>query len=1074
MPRMRLIYLIALLVSINVFLCDETPILSLGGRPFFGRVPHNGPSSSVDTSKYENYLDQKLDHFSKNSGTFKQRYFLNTQYKNNQSLHILFTEGDNVANASRITNTDYPHVGYAKSLGATLWALEHRYYGQSRPFDQLSAKNLAYLSSQQAIEDISDFIRAQNKASGESSAKWILIGGGYGGSLVIWHRQKYPSLTIGAISSGASATSSGDFYEYQRDVEQAYLSYSKGCFNAISYSILRLKQLIQYDEGRAKLSETLNLKPAFDEKNPPRYRDLQNFFNNIAVLLQIPVQYNRVNAGPFAKGVGIADVCKIFNDATSDSLSKVANLAKYVNVELQGSYSGVDNNYTNTIAFLQNENYDNDPQIRASTRASFWQNCNEFAHFTTTNNAGLIFGSTIPSNFFINLCVDVFGHGHGLLNIEKVVGQTRKRYGATKNFKGSNAVILRGSVDPWQSLAIQNATQTTSITYLVQSGAHCAELQPPSSSDLYGLKNSRNMIRQNINKWINKNGKSKKEAIQEYMSNMDEGVQIPKNHEIVNWHADIEWNVKREELEAVPENRDVHFLAKYFGGTSQSRRLEKMHAQQTADTKPFYSGGYVWQDVDHYSASQIYPKWKQRFYYNNGFKKKDGPIFLMLGGESYLSIYYVYPFWSMSQWARQFGASIYALEHRYYGYSLPTADFSIQNLTYLTSEQAIGDIAVFVTSMNKQYNVTDTKQKWVIFGGSYAGNLAAWFRLKYPDLSLGAVASSAPVQARVDFYDYIYVVHNSTRAYGGKGCARNIHRFFAWAQKSLMTIEGREKLSAFWCMCDLWDEDYVDEKDAELLLASFVGLMSEFVQYDDEGHDFVDFICFIFEFEDEIVGADVEIPAHKTDDFSEREERHFLEVGRKLLQRLRSNENEPKHYYDDNSNSSASKEYTRNCDYCYDFSYAYYIKEIQKYYVSYRSWIWQTCNEFGFFQSTNVGYNLFESSVPVNFYIDMCRDIFGDLFANRTILEANVKKTNDYYGGVENYNGTEMVFVNGSEDPWHALSTQDFRNPAKNVTSILIDGTSHCEDMYRGEFYDRPELKAAHKQIRAQLKIWLT
>lgn len=68
--------------------------------------------------------------------------------------------------------------------------------------------------------------------------------------------------------------------------------------------------------------------------------------------------------GPFAKGVGIADVCKIFNDATSDSLSKVANLAKYVNVELQGSYSGVDNNYTNTIAFLQNENYDNDPQIR--------------------------------------------------------------------------------------------------------------------------------------------------------------------------------------------------------------------------------------------------------------------------------------------------------------------------------------------------------------------------------------------------------------------------------------------------------------------------------------------------------------------------------------------------------------------------------------------------------------------------------------------------------------------------------------------------------------------------------------
>lgn len=30
-----------------------------------------------------------------------------------------------------------------------------------------------------------------------------------------------------------------------------------------------------------------------------------------------------------------------------------------------------------------------------------------------------------------------------------------------------------------------------------------------------------------------------------------------------------------------------------------------------------------------------------------------------------------------------------------------------------------------------------------------------------------------------------------------------------------------------------------------------------------------------------------------------------------------------------------------------------------------RGWIWQTCNEFGFYQSTDRGYNIFESALPV-------------------------------------------------------------------------------------------------------------
>ena len=41
--------------------------------------------------------------------------------------------------------------------------LEHRYYGQSRPLPDLGVKNLAWLSSHQALADIARFIITINK-----------------------------------------------------------------------------------------------------------------------------------------------------------------------------------------------------------------------------------------------------------------------------------------------------------------------------------------------------------------------------------------------------------------------------------------------------------------------------------------------------------------------------------------------------------------------------------------------------------------------------------------------------------------------------------------------------------------------------------------------------------------------------------------------------------------------------------------------------------------------------------------------------------------------------------------------
>lgn len=71
-------------------------------------------------------------------------------------------------------------------------------------------------------------------------------------------------------------------------------------------------------------------------------------------------------------------------------------------------------------------------------------------------------------------------------------------------------------------------------------------------------------------------------------------------------------------------------------------------------------------------------------------------------------------------------------------------------MIYLSSEQALADLAYFIKGMTVKYDIPDGT-KWIAFGGSYSGALAAWLRAKYPHLIHGAVSTSAPLLAKADF-----------------------------------------------------------------------------------------------------------------------------------------------------------------------------------------------------------------------------------------------------------------------------------------------------------------------------------
>lgn len=113
----------------------------------------------------------------------------------------------------------------------------------------------------------------------------------------------------------------------------------------------------------------------------------------------------------------------------------------------------------------------------------------------------------------------------------------------------------------------------------------------------------------------------------------------------------------------------------------------------------------------------------------------------------------------MSDWASSFRGLMVNTQHRFYDGVPPTNTANLgESLKYLSSVQALADAARVVEQVNRMYAPRlKSPLKWIVMSGSYGGNMAAWFRLRYPHLSVGAVAISGPVEALVDYSAFFAV-----------------------------------------------------------------------------------------------------------------------------------------------------------------------------------------------------------------------------------------------------------------------------------------------------------------------------
>ncbi|XP_056140094.1 thymus-specific serine protease [Lampris incognitus] len=446
--------------------------------------------------------------------------------------------------------------------------------------------------------------------------------------------------------------------------------------------------------------------------------------------------------------------------------------------------------------------------------------------------------------------------------------------------------------------------------------------------------------------------------------------------------------------------------------------------------------GKIYQPLNHFDRQNT-KTFPQRFFINEAYwQHPQGPVFLYIGGEGTISMFSILAGHHVHI-AKEHKALLVALEHRFYGDSINPDGLKTESLADLSSQQALADLAAFHQYISERFNLT-SKNTWISFGGSYSGDLSAWFRGKFPHLIYGAIASSAPVRAKLDFSTYNKIIALSLQnedVGGSDKCLAGVREAFATVEAAMMGGNASKVAKAFGC-CQT-PEDLDDQIE---LLENLADTVMGLVQYNEEwGVMSIGVLCNIMTNESVV---------HK-------EEMEAYDRFVKYVQIIRSTLEQP----------------------CLDTSHVQSLKDLmdtspKSARKGARQWLYQTCTEFGFYQTCEDSSCPFSRMVNLQAQIKLCPTLFN---ISINSLTARIAFTNQYYGADHPRTHTRVLFVNGGIDPWHRLSVlQNGNVEGDKVYAIFIKDTAHCADMMTPKAADRPSLKRARQEIERHVATWLS
>ncbi len=373
---------------------------------------------------------------------------------------------------------------------------------------------------------------------------------------------------------------------------------------------------------------------------------------------------------------------------------------------------------------------------------------------------------------------------------------------------------------------------------------------------------------------------------------------------------------------------------------------------------------------------------KQRYYTNSAYAENaNSPVLFYLCGEATCESNSVVGGATVNH-AKKLKAHVVALEHRYYGKSQPFSELTTENLKYLSTENALLDAAAFIKYAAKNLNL---KGKWLVVGGSYAGSLSAFMRMKFPDLVVGSLASSGPVQAKEKFEEYDK--HVATVA--GPACLANIKKVVGEVETALTNGAELEKIKKKFLAAEL-----KDDTDFLYFVADMAALA---IQY-----GYTTRFCSL-------------LAKSPMDGYATFISEIFASWGINAI-----------------SMSAQGATSINPDDYVAGFGM--------------RQWMYQSCTEYGYWQVAYSDENLSARSkmIDLDYHRNICKRLFGlttpvdEAATNDALYKPLLEGSND-----------RIYFTNGSTDPWMNLSIAKELGNLTNPGHLgrTITGASHCSDL---------------------------
>lgn len=406
-----------------------------------------------------------------------------------------------------------------------------------------------------------------------------------------------------------------------------------------------------------------------------------------------------------------------------------------------------------------------------------------------------------------------------------------------------------------------------------------------------------------------------------------------------------------------------------------------------------------------------------RFYYNGEFAGNN--IVIFVGGEWAIS-----PGWTTGglgyEMAEELGAGLFYTEHRYYGRTRPFENTEVDNLKFLTIDQGLADLAQFI-----QYVKSDDFEegrykngKVVLVGCSYAGTMATWMRLVYPHLVDAAFSDSGPLHAQEDFPEYLEVINTAIKEQGSEACLSSIEEAIKEVVDLLAEPTGPAQVSEMFKTCTT-----IQPTPLDMATFFWYGITETFaylVQYATPGD--IPKACAV------ITDPAVSSP----------------------VQRL--------------ANWITSQPWTQPC---IESRYTQVLADHRN--TSFdsddavmRLWTYQTCVEFGWYQTTTSDNQPFLSAVPLEYFHQMCKDFFSASFDEEN-LRRGIRRTNLMFGGLTHM-PDRVISVAGGHDPWSPMGPNASHGHSKSPV-IVVPGVSHCRAVQATGTSNTTELEAAKQAV---------